>query len=958
MPTLIINNGNTIDEGGNGGGGITSQQLIDAIAAQAAAQAIVDADQDAIAAGEEVDDDLVNANQDALEQARENARNIEQSLQDARITALENTVPAGLGDWVEGSNIPESLAQVVFGEDAKGQYFDLIGSSNSGWSFLQSDTFLPVGETITIVYDLDPAATATAAIRGIVGGAIRDIVLFLDGDPNDVSTLFNENNPGSIIAQSVTVDNGCVTMVVEAVLDITSIRIFPDYGLTGTASNNTATGTLRVRALTGASFGPNLDFLHDPVPQDARITALENQSAGADIETLVFRNDVTVALWTATEDIGDFDSSNPDPATSDKYSILSTLEDFRRDNGKLRFRLFYPTLNEEIIFEQTNNFVQDHIDNVGQNAVVGLEIISSSSDAVLGVGGSSPFVGFNNSSNPSAIIEGNSDGVAWWYPIGQTVIFGGGIPAFTDGGNNITDIIELYVITENPLSVPALGDRVTALENAAPPEDELVDWETGITITDEMLVFAPRVADGQLTSFRLMAANSPHTITRTTFNAAEEALYDEVGPASDFLDGFDDRIVNANNGASLVLLNSENIRMNLGDSRQMVLFGKRNNTASQMILYQGENGEEACMRMQANNAFLTLDTPALLQENVRLIFPDANASAAGMVMVATSVGTTFTTLDWQPILSATQVTDAIAVETTARTAADSALDTRIISLEGQDFAALMADVVANMAGITGNDGDIATLLATTSANTTAQQANAAAITNLANNLATESTDRATADSTLQGNIDTEATARANADAAEANQRSTADAAQVARLNALETWLAAGLPGQVPVVPTPDAEPTWQYPYGFGFVKDEPADQISTTPDMAANLAASIDTTDFIPGLWEITIESKWSYNLATSDFIAGLYDESVGAQDAGEGYDNSLDYYRKEPRDVAGASSGTANGGTNQRESLTLSAFVQIVAGENKIFSFRYRPEEAIIAGVYNVKMTMKRVSD
>jgi len=179
-----------------------------------------------------------------------------------------------------------------------------------------------------------------------------------------------------------------------------------------------------------------------------------------DNELLVYRHDIDASgVWQPEENPLNQNADSEDPSVESKYSILEQLEDYRRPDGEFRLRVVYPNLGdgEFIEFEQTNNFVQDSTDGTGQNVVTGFVIRDSSSPEVRGAAGPVPFAGFNNSSVVQADIEGNTDGNSWFYPIGQTVIFNGGIPAFNnDGTSTITNVIEIYVVaTQNTLGTAA-----------------------------------------------------------------------------------------------------------------------------------------------------------------------------------------------------------------------------------------------------------------------------------------------------------------------------------------------------------------------------------------------------------------------------------------------------------------------------------------------------------------------
>ena len=319
--------------------------------------------------------------------------------------------------------------------------------------------------------------------------------------------------------------------------------------------------------------------------------------------------------------------------------------------------------------------------------------------------------------------------------------------------------------------------------------------------------------------------------------------------------------------------------------------------------------------------------------------------------------------------------------------------------------ALAADMAALASEISDTDADFAQAFADLVANRTDIDANTAQAQINASGLATEIGDRQQADIALQSNIDTEIQNRTQADTALQNDIDTRDAQNVKLTGAqviedIKTFMAgiiarAGvrfedanglrvtllspvsvteeysirLPDRPPlqgqVLGFPDAanmtQGQWVYPFGFGFQLFEPDDIVNTVNDMDAPeaLIQVIDTTDFVEGLWKIEVECKFGYDSATTDYIAGLYDEAGANKNDGGGYDNSLDYIRKEPKDIAGTDPSGAGAGTDQFEIMNLSAFVRVVAGENKVYSFRQRPGNVgIEATAHNIKVTVHRVRD
>jgi len=165
------------------------------------------------------------------------------------------------------------------------------------------------------------------------------------------------------------------------------------------------------------------------------------------VETLLFRSTPAVGgLFTTAAEVNNV---NPtvDRENSDKFSRLDMLEDFRRPTGEFRFRLYYPTLDEEIIWEQTNNFVTDALAATNSLTVDNYNLISSSNAAVLGTG-TTEFTGISWDAawdgSTGALYSGNTN-VNFWYPLGQSSLHAGGIPAYQPVA---TDTIEFYAIID------------------------------------------------------------------------------------------------------------------------------------------------------------------------------------------------------------------------------------------------------------------------------------------------------------------------------------------------------------------------------------------------------------------------------------------------------------------------------------------------------------------------------
>lgn len=462
------------------------------------------------------------------------------------------------------------------------------------------------------------------------------------------------------------------------------------------------------------------------------------------------------------------------------------------------------------------------------------------------------------------------------------------------------------------------------------------------------------------------------------------------------------------------------------------------NGTTHILRFNGPNGSE--IRSTAN-AFIFNGTGTSLSLGA------TNAVFSNRLRVPATVATD----NDDTATSKGYVDGALNVEATAREAADTALDTRVVSLEGLDFQALVSDIAANMAEITDNDGQLITLMAQVSQNAAAQQANATAITTNANALAAETTDRQAADDALQQDIETrdaenvklsgdqeiddvknfvrgdtrfsspssaipgtlrmmfgnalagliryatgdlqithfrgntpgarlllselfgnfsrrmefeeDIDARANVnlfDSNGSNRISLRVPSDIAANYNLILPESAPLDDQV-LEAQANGTTQWVYPYGHGFQLVEVASHVNTVDNLddPAALVATIDTAGFAPGLWKFEVEAHFAYNTAATDYIAGLFDEAQTNKNENGGATTSLSYFRKEPKDVAGTDQTGAGGGTNQFEPMNLYAYIQIVEGDDRVISFRHRPDTAGVEAVSrNPKFTTMRVAN
>lgn len=139
------------------------------------------------------------------------------------------------------------------------------------------------------------------------------------------------------------------------------------------------------------------------------------------------------------------------PTTSDKYSILSKLENFRPNtNSSFEFKLKYPTdTNGSNIWKQTSNPTYQK--------VIGYKPIKIDWT-------SNYWGGLEYSGNTSTLIDGSANHNNWSYAIGAASKYGDGMPSSTNVNNNGTTAndVELWVRINNyDLFVDSFIDNVS-----------------------------------------------------------------------------------------------------------------------------------------------------------------------------------------------------------------------------------------------------------------------------------------------------------------------------------------------------------------------------------------------------------------------------------------------------------------------------------------------------------------
>ena len=399
---------------GGGTGDVTTAQLNQVVADQAT----VDAAQDAAADAEELDDDM------------------EQAQQNDRLEALESKII--LGNVVDPS---ENTGIVAVWRNV----------NNNQQRFVAPDYYVTTDPTTPghqSIIDIPEGQTVDVYIVGrqyVNSGALASTAVL--GSHYEIT-----NTDGVLTA--VEVGNMFVptsTFTTTSYNDLTS---------GGTGTTGARIDDISLFFHTPEALPADFSQLHDPEPQNDRLTALENV-LGTSSETLLFRHNISAGVWPAGDSVANFNSSASDPASADRYSILDTLEDYRRPDGSIRLRLVYPTLNTYVVFEQSNNFIDDLQNNTGANNPTDFRVIEVVGP-ILAAGNTSGFRGFNAALGQSnAQIDGTTNLSNWWYPLGAAVLFqSSGLPAYPPVTN--TDIIEVYGVLDGTVDLNELSNRVDA----------------------------------------------------------------------------------------------------------------------------------------------------------------------------------------------------------------------------------------------------------------------------------------------------------------------------------------------------------------------------------------------------------------------------------------------------------------------------------------------------------------
>jgi len=156
--------------------------------------------------------------------------------------------------------------------------------------------------------------------------------------------------------------------------------------------------------------------------------------------TRIFRHNISAGYFASTADALTKNTGSP---TGTMYSILNKIPDFIT-NGKYRFRLKWPGYTQKNIWLQTSNPLSD----VNTSGVVPIAVNLYFSTTTPGWGGLELGNGAHGPANTnSSLLDGSVNTGNWWYAVGSTAAYYGGIPADqTLGGTSFgVPEVELWI---------------------------------------------------------------------------------------------------------------------------------------------------------------------------------------------------------------------------------------------------------------------------------------------------------------------------------------------------------------------------------------------------------------------------------------------------------------------------------------------------------------------------------
>ena len=146
----------------------------------------------------------------------------------------------------------------------------------------------------------------------------------------------------------------------------------------------------------------------------------------------IYRHNVAGGYWSNATSWAEVRQSNIDNPNADKYSQLFKLNSNFLINGEYVFKMYMPDDGTTNIWAQTHNPFEDA---PYAATVPGYRAISIDSSA-------NSWGGLSLSDGTSSFIDGNPLNTNWFYPIGSSAAWNGGIPAHLSTG---IPILELYI---------------------------------------------------------------------------------------------------------------------------------------------------------------------------------------------------------------------------------------------------------------------------------------------------------------------------------------------------------------------------------------------------------------------------------------------------------------------------------------------------------------------------------
>ena len=144
----------------------------------------------------------------------------------------------------------------------------------------------------------------------------------------------------------------------------------------------------------------------------------------------IFRHHTNGGYWSSSNDWAEVKRSNIDDPDNNKYSQLYKLSDSFKINGEFIFKMVMDSYTN--IWAQTISPLENA---PTASTVTGYRAIS------IGTSGNS-WGGLSRSDGSSAFIDGNPANTNWYYPIGSSNSWNGGLPQYDSTGH---PFVELYV---------------------------------------------------------------------------------------------------------------------------------------------------------------------------------------------------------------------------------------------------------------------------------------------------------------------------------------------------------------------------------------------------------------------------------------------------------------------------------------------------------------------------------